>query len=42
MGDLVYKTPFSIHGSVLLAKVEIEKGLYIGSYEGPDAIRDGT
>lgn len=42
LGDLVYKAPSQIHGNGLFAKVGIKKGQYIGTYEGPEAKRDGT
>ena len=42
LGDLVYKAPSPIHGNGLFAKVNIRKGQYIGTYEGPYAKRDGT
>jgi len=40
--ERVYKAPSSIHGTGLFAKVSFEAGDYIGTYEGPDARRDGT
>ena len=40
--DLACKAPSLIHGHGLFAKVRIEAGQYIGSYEGPRANRDGT
>lgn len=42
LGDTVYKAPSPIHGNGLFAKVDITKGQYIGTYEGPAAKRDGT
>ncbi|MGD8587638.1 MAG: SET domain-containing protein-lysine N-methyltransferase [Chromatiales bacterium] len=42
LGDRVYKAPSPIHGNGLFAKVDIKKGEYIGTYEGPYAKRDGT
>ena len=42
LGDIVYKAPSEIHGNGLFAKVDINKGQYIGTYEGPPAKRDGT
>lgn len=42
LGDIVYKAPSSIHGTGLFAKVDLKKGQYIGTYEGPTAKRDGT
>ncbi len=42
LGDIVYKAPSKIHGNGLFAKIGINKGDYIGTYEGPTAKRDGT
>jgi SET domain-containing protein len=42
LGNIVYKAPSQIHGNGLFAKVSIPKGDYIGTYEGPEAKRDGT
>ncbi|MEW8258258.1 MAG: SET domain-containing protein-lysine N-methyltransferase, partial [Candidatus Thiodiazotropha taylori] len=42
LGNIVYKAPSRIHGNGLFAKVSIAKGDYIGTYEGPQAKRDGT
>lgn len=42
LGNRVYQAPSTIHGNGLFAKVAIGKGEYIGTYEGPDAKRDGT
>lgn len=42
LGDLVYKATSPIHGNGLFAKVDIKKGQYIGSYEGPYVKRNGT
>ena len=42
LGNIVYKAQSDIHGNGLFAKVPIEKGTYIGTYEGPTAKRDGT
>jgi SET domain-containing protein len=42
LSELVYKAPSAIHGTGLFAKVEIKKGQFIGTYEGPYAKRDGT
>jgi SET domain-containing protein len=42
LGNIVYKAPSQIHGNGLFAKVSITKGDYIGTYEGPEAKRDGT
>ena len=40
--DLVYRAPSPIHGHGVFAKVRIEADQYIGTYEGPQAKRDGT
>ncbi len=42
LGNIVYRAPSKIHGNGLFAKTDIPKGEYIGTYEGPDAKRDGT
>jgi uncharacterized protein len=42
LGNIVYRASSSIHGNGLFAKVDISKGDYIGTYEGPTAKRDGT
>jgi SET domain-containing protein len=42
LGDIVYKAQSKIHGNGLFAKIGINKGDYIGTYEGPTAKRDGT
>lgn len=42
LGNLVYRAPSSIHGTGLFAKVDIDKGQYIGTYSGPTAKLDGT
>ena len=39
--DLVYSAPSPIHGTGLFAKVRIKKGTHIGTYQGPQAKRDG-
>ncbi len=39
---LVCKAPSAIHGNGLFARVCIEADRLIGSYEGPEARRDGT
>ena len=39
--DLVYVAQSPIHGRGLFAKVRIPKGTYIGTYEGPEARRNG-
>jgi SET domain-containing protein len=40
--DLACKAPSPIHGHGLFAKVRIEAGQYIGTYQGPRVKRDGT
>lgn len=40
--DLVYVAPSPIHGKGLYARVPIEAGRYIGTYEGPAAKRNGS
>ncbi len=40
--DRVYMAPSSIHGNGLFARVGFTAGDYIGSYEGPEARRNGT
>lgn len=40
--DLVCKAPSAIHGNGLFAKVRIQADRFIGTYEGPEARRDGT
>ncbi len=42
LSDSVYKERSLIHGNGLFAKVDINKGQFIGTYEGPTAKRDGT
>ncbi|MET0067974.1 MAG: SET domain-containing protein [Candidatus Thiodiazotropha sp.] len=42
LASFVYKAPSAIHGNGLFAKVSIKKGAYIGTYQGPEARRDGT
>lgn len=42
LGNIVYRGPSPIHGNGLFAKVDIDKGAFIGTYEGPTAKRDGT
>ncbi len=37
----VYAGPSKIHGKGLFAKKRIPKGTHIGTYEGPEAKRDG-
>lgn len=41
LDKIVYPAPSSIHGTGLFAKTLIRKGHYIGSYEGPEARRNG-
>lgn len=38
---MVYSGPSPIHGTGLFARVRIAKGTYIGTYQGPQAKRDG-
>ncbi len=40
--DLVCKAPSAVHGNGLFARVRIEADRLIGTYEGPEARRDGT
>jgi len=40
--NLVYSSQSNIHGTGLFAKQKIKKGEYIGTYEGPQAKRNGT
>lgn len=40
--DLVYKAPSTIHGTGLFARERIRTNQYIGTYQGPEARRDGT
>ena len=40
--DVVYSAPSTIHGTGLFARRRIKKGEYIGTYQGPDAKRNGT
>jgi len=42
LSEIVYSAPSEIHGTGLFAKVAIEEGSYIGTYEGPVAQRNGT
>ncbi len=39
---LVYMAPSPIHGKGLFARRRIDQGDYIGTYEGPDAKRNGS
>ena len=39
--ELVYVAPSRIHGRGLFAKTRIKRDTYIGTYEGPQAKRDG-
>lgn len=39
--DIVYIAQSPIHGKGLFANVRIPKGTYIGTYEGPEAKRNG-
>lgn len=40
--DLVRRAPSPIHGHGCFASVSFNVGDYIGTYEGPPAVRDGT
>lgn len=40
--DLVYVAPSPIHGKGLFARRRIPEGSYIGTYEGPQAKRNGS
>jgi SET domain-containing protein len=40
--DLVYKAPSAIHGNGLFARLRIQADQFIGTYQGPEARRDGT
>jgi len=40
--DRVFKAPSPIHGAGCFARVCLKVGDYIGTYEGPQAKRDGT
>jgi len=40
--DRVYKAPSPIHGNGCFARNDFAAGERIGTYEGPDATRDGT
>jgi uncharacterized protein len=40
--DQVYKAPSPIHGFGCFARKDIAAGGHIGTYEGPEARRDGT
>lgn len=42
LSDSVYSGPSGIHGRGLFACKPIKKGEYIGTYEGPQATRNGT
>ncbi len=39
---LVYVAPSPIHGKGLFAKKRIPKGAFLGTYEGPQAKRNGS
>ena len=39
--DIVYVAPSAIHGRGLFARQPISKGTHIGTYEGPQAKRNG-
>ncbi|MEQ9365161.1 MAG: hypothetical protein RIF32_13005 [Leptospirales bacterium] len=40
--ERVYVGPSTIHGRGLFARVRLKAGDYIGSYEGPEAQRNGS
>ena len=40
--ELVYSASSSIHGKGLFARTRIPRGEYIGTYEGPQAKRNGS
>lgn len=40
--DRVYRAPSDIHGFGLFAKISFTAGEFIGTYQGPEAKRDGT
>lgn len=40
--QIVYSAESEIHGTGLFAKKTIKKGQFIGTYEGPEAKRNGT
>lgn len=40
--NTVYRAQSSIHGTGLFAQAPIKSGEYIGTYEGPEAKRNGT
>ena len=42
LNKVVYSAASKIHGTGLFAKCAIKKGEYIGTYEGPEAKRNGT
>ena len=41
LGSIVYVAPSPIHGRGLFARQPIRKGRFIGTYEGPQAKRNG-
>jgi SET domain-containing protein len=40
--DRVYRAPSPIHGTGCFARIQFAAGDFIGSYEGPEVVRDGT
>ncbi len=40
--ELVFVAPSSIHGKGLFAKKRLPRGVFIGTYEGPQAKRNGS
>jgi hypothetical protein len=42
LGERVYKAPSGIHGVGCFARIPFSAGDWIGTYEGPQASRDGT
>jgi hypothetical protein len=42
LGARVYKAPSPIHGIGCFARIAFSAGDWIGTYEGPQASRDGT
>lgn len=40
--DRVYKGESPIHGTGCFARIDLMQGDHIGTYEGPEATRDGT
>ncbi len=42
LSDIVYVAQSEIHGKGLFAKVRLKKDIFIGTYEGPIAKRNGS